>query len=153
MGRRAPSIELLPRQRAILERLGRARTLERRLAERVQIMLGCDEGKTTVELAKKLDVDAQRVARWRHVVERRVAELETRADRVLAGKRQRFEAAKLQLEERSPFRILERGYAIAYDDSGKVLRSTDQVALGEDISVRLARGELGATVKRKKDFE
>jgi exodeoxyribonuclease VII large subunit len=92
-----------------------------------------------------------RVARWRHVVERRVAELETRADRVLAGKRHRFEAAKLQLEERSPFRILERGYAIAYDASGKVLRSTDQVALGEDISVRLARGELGATVKRKND--
>jgi hypothetical protein len=31
-----------------------------------------------------------------------------------------------------------------------VLRSADQVVLGEDISVRLARGELGATVKRKK---
>jgi exodeoxyribonuclease VII large subunit len=97
-----------------------------------------------------LDLRA-RVARWRHVVERRVAELESRAARVLAGKRQHFEAAKLQLEERSPFRILERGYAIAYDASGKVLRSVDQVALGEDIAVRLARGELGATVKRKKD--
>jgi len=91
------------------------------------------------------------VARWRHVVERRVAELESRAERVLAGKRQRFEAAKLQLEERSPFRILERGYAIAYDASGKVLRSADQAALGEDISVRLARGELGATVKRREN--
>src|SRR4029077_774129 len=90
-----------------------------------------------------LDLRA-RVARWRHVVERRVAELEARAERILAGKRQRFEAAKLQLEERDPFRILERGYAIAYDASGKVLRSADQVALGEDISIRLARGELGA---------
>jgi exodeoxyribonuclease VII large subunit len=97
-----------------------------------------------------LDLRA-RVARWRHVMERRVDELEARTERVLAGKRKRFEAAKLQLEERSPFRILERGYAIAYDASGKVLRSTDQVALGDDISVRLARGELGATVKRKKD--
>jgi exodeoxyribonuclease VII large subunit len=91
------------------------------------------------------------VARWRHVVERRLAELEARAERVLAGKRQRFEAAKLQLEERSPFRILERGYAIAYDASGNVLRSADQVALGEDISVRLARGELGAAVRKKKN--
>jgi exodeoxyribonuclease VII large subunit len=97
-----------------------------------------------------LDLRA-RVARWRHVVERRVAELESRAERVLAGKRHRFESAKLQLEERSPFRILERGYAIAYDASGKVLRSADEVALGEDISLRLARGELGATIRNKKN--
>jgi exodeoxyribonuclease VII large subunit len=46
--------------------------------------------------------------------------------------------------------LLERGYAIAYDASGKVLRSPDQVALGDDISVRLARGQLDATVRRKK---
>jgi exodeoxyribonuclease VII large subunit len=96
-----------------------------------------------------LDLRA-RVARWRHIVEQRAAALEARIRRALIAKRQRFEAAKLQLEERSPFRILERGYAIAYDSNGKVLRSPDQVALNDDISVRLARGELGATVRRKK---
>jgi exodeoxyribonuclease VII large subunit len=57
------------------------------------------------------------------------------------------------LEERSPFQLLERGYAIAYDAEGKVLRSPDQVAVGEDISVRLARGELGAIVRSKKITE
>ncbi len=56
----------------------------------------------------------------------------------------------LQLEERSPLKILERGYAIAYDSAGKVLRSPDQVAIGDDISVRLARGELGATSSNRK---
>jgi exodeoxyribonuclease VII large subunit len=95
-----------------------------------------------------LDLRA-RVARWRHVVEQRTVALESRIHRALVTKRQRFEAARLQLEERSPFRILERGYAIAYDANGKVLRSSDQIALGDDIAVRLARGELGATVKRK----
>jgi len=59
-------------------------------------------------------------------------------------------AAALQLEERTPFRILERGYAIVYDSSGKVLRSADQVDIGDDIAVRLARGELDATVRAKK---
>jgi hypothetical protein len=34
-----------------------------------------------------------------------------------------------------------------------VLRSPDQVSLGDDISVRLARGELGATVRSKKATE
>ena len=99
-----------------------------------------------------LDLRA-RVARWQHVVERRTAELVGRAAALLAGKKQRFESARLQLEERSPFRILERGYAIAYDAAGKVLRSVDQVDLKDDISVRLARGELSATVQRKKKPE
>jgi exodeoxyribonuclease VII large subunit len=99
-----------------------------------------------------LDLRA-RVARWRHIVQQRAAALEARIRRALVTRRQRFEAAKLQLEERSPFRILERGYAIAYDSNGRVLRSPDQVALNEDISVRLAHGELGASVRRKKKSE
>ena len=65
MGRSAPPIHLLPSQRRILEELSRSRTLERRLAERVQIVLGCDDGKTTVAVAASLGVDPQRVARWR----------------------------------------------------------------------------------------
>ena len=81
--------------------------------------------------------------------ERDANDLQVRLDRVLVAKRRRLEAAMLQLEERSPFKILERGYSIAYDSAGKVLRSADQVALGDDISLRLARGELAATVKKK----
>ncbi len=56
----------------------------------------------------------------------------------------------MQLRERNPENLLRRGYAIAYDATGKVLHSADQVALGDDISVRLARGQLDATVRRKK---
>jgi exodeoxyribonuclease VII large subunit len=87
--------------------------------------------------------------RWRW--ERDSADLQVRMDRVLVTKRRKLEAAFTRLEERSPFRILERGYAIAYDASGKVLRSPDQVAIGEDVSVRIAQGELGATVRNKKN--
>jgi exodeoxyribonuclease VII large subunit len=96
-----------------------------------------------------LDLRA-RVGRLRRALDQRYAELQKRAARALVAKRRRLEAAALQMEERSPFQLLERGYAIAYDAQGKVLRSVDQVALGEDISVRLARGELGAIVRDKK---
>jgi putative transposase len=65
MSRHAPSIKLLPRQREILERLSRSRTLERRLAERVEMVLGVAKGRTSVETADDLGVDVQRVARWR----------------------------------------------------------------------------------------
>jgi len=76
--------------------------------------------------------------------------LQTALDRRLIAKRHQYEKLKLQLDERDPLRLLERGYAVAYDASGKVLRSPDQVSVGDEISVRLARGELGATVRNKK---
>ena len=91
-----------------------------------------------------------RIGRARYSWESCVRDLVARADRLLIAKRRRLESAALQIEERSPFRLLERGYAIAYDSTGKVLRSVDQVALGDDISVRLARGQVDATVLRRK---
>jgi exodeoxyribonuclease VII large subunit len=99
-----------------------------------------------------LDLRA-RVGRLRRKLDQRSTELQARLVRTLVTKRRQLEAAALQLEERSPFQLLERGYAIAYDAAGKVLRSPDQVSLGDDISVRLARGELGATVRTKKATE
>jgi exodeoxyribonuclease VII large subunit len=64
-------------------------------------------------------------------------------------KRRRLEALMLQLDERSPLRVLERGYAIVYDAAGNVVRDTDQVGLGDAIAVQLSRGKLKAEVKDK----
>jgi exodeoxyribonuclease VII large subunit len=96
-----------------------------------------------------LDLRA-RVGKLCRTLDERTRDLRVQIDRALIARRRRLEAAALQLEERSPFQLLERGYAIAYDASGKVLRSPDQVALGDDISLRLARGQLDATVRGKK---
>jgi exodeoxyribonuclease VII large subunit len=82
-------------------------------------------------------------------LDRRTAELGVRASRTLAAKGQLLEKLLVQLEERSPLRLLERGYAICYDASGNVVQAADQVALGERIRVQLARGRLGAEVKNK----
>ncbi len=56
---------------------------------------------------------------------------------------------RLQLEERSPLRVLERGYAICYDAAGNVVQAADQVAIGDEIRVQLARGRLGAEVRER----
>ncbi|HKW87237.1 MAG TPA: exodeoxyribonuclease VII large subunit [Candidatus Acidoferrales bacterium] len=95
-----------------------------------------------------LDLRA-RVGRLRRKLERDGSELAARMARQLTATRRKLEAATLRLEERSPFQLLERGYAIAYDANGRVLRSPEQVAIGDDVSVRLARGEIGASVRRK----
>lgn len=65
MSQPACPVKLLPRQKSILERLSRSRKLERRLAERVQIVLWSADGKPSVDQAASLGVDGQRVNRWR----------------------------------------------------------------------------------------
>jgi exodeoxyribonuclease VII large subunit len=142
------SFDLRGRAAVLARRIEQQRGLLRAALERV--VARKRRGFATAQLRfAALDLRA-RVGHLRWRWERDSAELQVRMDRVLIAKRRRLQAAALTLDERSPLRILERGYAIAYDSSGKVLRSPDQVGLGEDISVRLARGELGAAVRSKK---
>jgi exodeoxyribonuclease VII large subunit len=90
-----------------------------------------------------------KVAALRLRLEQRSSELGTRAERLLRLKRERLDRVRLLLEERSPLRVLERGYAIATDDAGNVLRDAAQVALGAPVNVQLARGRLTTEVKEK----
>jgi exodeoxyribonuclease VII large subunit len=82
-------------------------------------------------------------------LDRRTAELGICANRNLAAKSQLLEKLAVQLQERSPLRLLERGYAICYDAAGNVVQAADQVSLGDRIRVQLGRGRLGADVKEK----
>jgi exodeoxyribonuclease VII large subunit len=79
----------------------------------------------------------------------RSAELGMRMERFLVGKIQLLERLQLQLDERSPLRVLDRGFAICTDVDGNVLRAADQVAIGAEVNVQLARGRLGAEVRKR----
>jgi len=60
----------------------------------------------------------------------------------------RIERMGRALEALSPLAILERGYALVFDDAGVLVKDAAQVNVGEDISARVARGEIRATVKK-----
>jgi exodeoxyribonuclease VII large subunit len=62
--------------------------------------------------------------------------------------RSRWERSSSQLVALSPLAILERGYALVFDSSGRLLKDATKVQAGEDISARLARGSIAATVKK-----
>jgi exodeoxyribonuclease VII large subunit len=62
----------------------------------------------------------------------------------------RLERLLLQLQALSPVAILERGYALVFDASGKLVKDTTQVEVGDEISARLAQGTLTARVEKKK---
>ena len=52
------------------------------------------------------------------------------------------------LDSLSPLSTLARGYAIVTDSSGKVVTSASSVAVGDEVTARLAAGRLGLTVDR-----
>src|SRR5271166_2336269 len=84
-------------------------------------------------------------------LEKRDAELTVRAERQLRAKTDRLTRLRLQLEERSPLKLLERGYAIATDAAGNILKSVEGVNLGDAVTVQLRHGQLTTEVKRKSD--
>ena len=120
-----------------------------RLGELVEAKLHEFRSRFTDARARMASFDLRvRLEAMRLRTEHRAGELRLRIERLLTQKRQRFERLMLQLDERSPLRVLERGYSIAYDSSGTVLRSVEGVSAGEEISLRLARGKLFANVTR-----
>lgn len=64
-GGKSVTVELTPRQQAILESLSRSRTSAASLVERASFLLRAAEGQTNVGIAQALGVDRQRVRRWR----------------------------------------------------------------------------------------
>jgi len=62
--------------------------------------------------------------------------------------RVRLERMDTALQALSPLAILERGYALVFDASGKLLKDAANVKAGDEISARLAKGTVSATVKR-----
>ncbi len=66
----------------------------------------------------------------------------------LLERRVRLERMDTALQALSPLAILERGYALVFDASGKLLKDAANVKAGDEISARLAKGTVSATVKR-----
>ena len=69
---------------------------------------------------------------------------------LLLQNRVRSDRLGTALEGLSPTAILERGYALVFDASGKLVKDASRVHAGEEISARLARGEIHATVQKKR---
>lgn len=68
--------------------------------------------------------------------------------RLLLQRRADWERTGTRLEELSPLKILDRGYALVFDSTGKLVKDTAQVQIGDQISARLARGTIISTVKK-----
>ena len=54
------------------------------------------------------------------------------------------ESLSKQLINLGPKHVLERGYAIPFDQSGNIIRKADQISVGEEFALKTARGSLSA---------
>jgi exodeoxyribonuclease VII large subunit len=68
---------------------------------------------------------------------------------VLLQHRVRSERMQTALGSLSPLAILDRGYALVFDSEGKLLKDAAKVNLGDEISARLAHGEIRAEITKK----
>ena len=64
----------------------------------------------------------------------------------LARRRQQFAALAASLDALSPLKVLGRGYSVAKDTTGQLLRSIEQTEVGQAITVTLGDGSLDCTV-------
>ena len=64
----------------------------------------------------------------------------------LARRRQQFAALAASLDALSPLKVLGRGYSVAQDTTGQLLRSIEQTEVGQAITVTLGDGSLDCTV-------
>ena len=65
----------------------------------------------------------------------------------LARKRQGFAALAASLDAMSPLKVLGRGYAMAQNKTGQILKSYQDAAPGDRVTVTLGEGGLTATVE------
>ena len=75
------------------------------------------------------------------------ANMESAMASQITGRRERLGVATASLDALSPLAVLSRGYAVAQDAQGRLLRGTAGVKIGDRVNVRLARGRLETRVE------
>jgi exodeoxyribonuclease VII large subunit len=130
------------RQQRVDDLVFRLEKAERRIIERQR-----RRWELAASVVRHYDVP-RRLAAMRQQLESRYAALGAAFRTALLQRRSRLERLAGSLEALSPLAILERGYALVFDSSGKLVKDSSAVKAGDEVKARLARGEITATVKK-----
>ncbi len=133
---------------AIARRQQRIDDLRFRLQSLMRARLGdasrrLDRG---VSSLRQRDLRQQLRMRQRELLSRLEA-LSAATRRYLMSHRSRLEQTSAKLAALSPVAILERGYSLIFDAHGTLVKDASQLAPGDPIQARLARGEVDARVE------
>jgi exodeoxyribonuclease VII large subunit len=128
------------RQQKLDEQRFRLEKAQRQLLERAHRR--CD----AVAAAVRHYDARRRLAAVRQRLESQVTNLAAAAHRQLMQSRAAFDRQIARLEALSPVAILNRGYALVFDADNRLVKDASQLAAGDEVSARLARGRIRARV-------
>lgn len=121
--------------------------LELRLVRALRVQQQTRSAKVaTLARQLKAQTPARAIKLSRTNLGRLQAQLNTSIKRALHSRQQLFANTVAQLELVSPLNILQRGYSIARNDRGELIRSANQITINQHINITLADGNLQAAV-------
>jgi exodeoxyribonuclease VII large subunit len=108
-----------------------------------------------VEVLAQCAIVGQRLARALRIASRHVVErLDRTGDRLVRCMESRVETSRAQLaahgaqlDALSPLRVLGRGYAVARDENGRILKRVAQLPSGKEFRLRVTDGEVHGRVQ------
>jgi exodeoxyribonuclease VII large subunit len=135
---------------AIARRQQRTDDLTHRLAAGYERSLRVARQRVDIAAARLRHFDLRRVfTGLRREIDARQQGLNNAVRHFLGQRRASMEQSAGSLEQLSPLRVLERGYALVFNADGVLLKDPSQVNDGDAITARLARGVLPAIAKKK----
>jgi exodeoxyribonuclease VII large subunit len=88
---------------------------------------------------------------WRSGLARFDASLINAVPNLLLRRRSRWERLHGSLQALSPKAILERGYALVFDEKGRLVKQVSQLKIGAQLRTQLGSGEFNSTVEQIKN--
>lgn len=88
----------------------------------------------------------QYISQRREAMEFVSARLLSAHQRGISDKKQQYMSLTAKLDAMSPLKVLTRGYAVAQDGNGAVIRTVQQTQPGEEIKITLCDGSIIATI-------
>lgn len=98
-------------------------------------------------LGPRLAASTSGFAAKRHDLDLAVSHLRAQGPRLLNGPKAGLGRDAAALDALSPLKVLGRGYSIAYDGDGRVATRARSFAAGDELRVRMADGDVRATVE------
>jgi exodeoxyribonuclease VII large subunit len=93
----------------------------------------------------------RQIAGRRDLVARQAERLRALAAAAVDGRRGRLSRLAGTLDGLSPLAVLSRGYALVWNEQGRLVREAAEVRVGENVRIRVRGGRLGAAVTSKED--
>ncbi len=81
-----------------------------------------------------------------------IRRLDSSVKLIMSEKRSRYARSASLLDAVNPLKIISRGYSVAYDSRGDIIKSISQVEVGESFAFRTADGEISGNVTEKREI-